>query len=503
MMSMSSAARAASVLLCVASARALGFGFEDVVARAQEAAARPYVEPRRVPPALGDIGYDQYRGIRYLQDNYLWADEGSHFQLAPVMPGGVYRHLVPINIVAGEAVERLAFHKEYFKYDEPELLQQIPDDLDYAGFELSYPLTSRDVQEKFLVFAGASYFRGVGKGGQWGLSARGAAIDCGLDEEFPDFVEYWLVKPPRDARTMTFFALLDSPRLTGAYQYVVTPGDALDVDVRSVLFTRASIQLLGVAPLTSMYWYGENTARPSGAWRPEVHDSDGLLVRNDGEPLWRPLVTPRGIRIDYFPVPDLQWFGLMQRDTAYSSYEDVGTRYDLRPSAIVTPRSGMKGGRTVLVRLPTNNEYLDNIVAFWSPAGPVEPNARLELNYDMRFGPSTIAPSDRATVAHTFVGHDLIAAHEKIGSYRLIVDFSGGRLARLPKTAPVLPSIALLEEGDIVEYQLERMEANGDWRLSILAKPAKDGPLALRASLVMNGEPLTEVWDYALEPNAE
>ena len=117
---------------------------------------------------------------------------------------------------------------------------------------------------KFLVFAGASYFRAIGKGGQWGLSVRGAAIDTGLPsgEEFPDFIEFWLVRPRPRATRMTVYALLDSPRLTGAYEFVISPGSVTRLDVRAVLFTREPIEQLGIAALTSMYFYGENTPRP-------------------------------------------------------------------------------------------------------------------------------------------------------------------------------------------------------------------------------------------------
>ena len=44
---------------------------------------------------------------------------------------------------------------------------------------------------------GASYFRVVGKGQVYGLSARGPAIDTALPsgEEFPRFREFWVERP--------------------------------------------------------------------------------------------------------------------------------------------------------------------------------------------------------------------------------------------------------------------------------------------------------------------
>ena len=200
-----------------------------------------------------------------------------------------------INEVIGPDVRRLPFRKDHFTYDEVELKQRIPDDLGYAGFELSYSLGQPTIDDKFLVFAGGSYFRGIGKGGQWGLSVRGAAINTGLasGEEFPDFIEFWLVRPQPRASRMIVYALLNSPRLTGAYNLLISPGASTRLDVSAVLFTRDRIEQLGIAPLTSMYFYGENTPRPHDAWRPEVHDSDGLLVHDGaGDWIWQPLVEP-------------------------------------------------------------------------------------------------------------------------------------------------------------------------------------------------------------------
>jgi glucans biosynthesis protein len=490
-----------TLLALLASARAFAFGFEDVDARAKALAATSYSPPREAPQFIREVGYDQYRGMRFQTGNNLWADDRSRFQVTPVMPGGVYRIIVPINVVDGDAVTPLAFRKEHFKYDEEELAGRIPDDLGYAGFELSYPLTTRNVQDKFLVFAGASYFRVIAAAApQWGLSARGAAIDTGVatGEEFPDFVEYWLVRPSRDASRMTIYALLDGPRLSGAFEFVVAPGTETALDVRAVLYTRASIALLGIAPLTSMYYYGENAPRPRGAWRPEVHDSDGLAVRAGGESLWRPLLAPPGVQSDAFAAAGIESFGLFQRDTSFASYEDPGARYDRRPSALVETRAGFDDGRVVLVQLPTNNEYMDNVVAFWAAPGAVEAGARLEHRYRLRFGPPAIAGATLAQVTHTFVGRDLVGADAKAGSFRVIVDFAGGRLGRMRESAAVSADVDVGSGGQVIERQLERIEATGEWRLSMLARPAGNAPLTLRAVLRANGEALTETWDYLL-----
>jgi periplasmic glucans biosynthesis protein len=481
---------------------ALAFAFEDVVARAQQLAAGPYQPPVETPRFMREMGYDQYRGIRHQAQHNLWRDAHSRFEVSPVMPGSVYARIVPINEVNGSNVRRLAFRKDHFTFDEPELRQRIPDDLGYAGFELSYSLDRRTIDGKFLVFAGASYFRGIGMGGQWGLSVRGAAIDTGLasGEEFPDFIEFWLVRPRARAKRMTVYALLNSPRLTGAYKFLISPGAATRLGVRAVLFTRHRIEQLGIAPLTSMYNYGENTPRPRDAWRPEVHDSDGLLVHDaSGDWIWQPLLNPSKITIHSFSAGNE--FGLLQRDRHFASYEDAETNYHRRPSAVVGLEQGFETGRILLVQLPTKNEFMDNIVAFWSLPGAVDGGTKLDLKYRLNFGGPTIAQTKLGQVVNTFVGRDVIDASSMAGEYRFIVDFRGARLDQLKADAPLVAAISSHAETAILEHQLKRVAATGFWRLSILARADTDKPLALRASLNVNGRQVTEVWSYELEAN--
>ena len=481
---------------------AVAFGFDDVIARARQLAAAPYQAPPETPSSMREIGYDQHRGIRYQTQHNLWRDTNSTFQVSPVMPGNVYSRIAAINEVNGSNVRRLAFRKDHFTFDEVELEQRIPNDLGYSGFELSYSLGRHTIDDKFLVFAGGSYFRAINKGGQWGLSVRGAAIDTGLasGEEFPDFIEFWLVRPRPRASRMTVYALLNSPRLTGAYEFVIFPGAPTRLDVRTVLFTRDRIEQLGIAPLTSMYFYGENTPRPHDAWRPEVHDSDGLLVQDrSGDWIWQPLLNPSKITFHNFSAG--REFGLLQRDRRFASYEDAEANYHRRPSAMVRLEQGFAPGRVLLVQLPTRNEFLDNIVAFWALPGPVDGGTKLDLKYRLSFGAPTSAQTKLGRVVNTFVGRDVIDASSRAGQYRFIIDFTGARLDQLNEDAPLYAAISSHEGTTILEHQIERVAATGFWRLSILARAGADKPLALRGLLNINGRPLTEVWSYELETN--
>ncbi|MCB1754924.1 MAG: glucan biosynthesis protein G [Gammaproteobacteria bacterium] len=493
------------VVSCIFPTLAAAFDFADVEAKAKALAEEDYTPPQAVPEFLRKLSYDEFRSIRFNTEESLWRDAGSNFQVMLMAPGLFFKHAVNINVIDAEGVHDLAFNKNFFTTDNENLRKRLPADLGYAGFKLTFPINNKSVQDQFLVFAGASYFRGVGKGDRFGISARGAALDTGLmsGEEFSDFVEFWLERPSKNSEQMKIFALLDSPRVAGAYEFVVNPGDSTRLDVRATLYTRDKVELLGLAPLTSMYFYGENTARPAGNWRPEVHDSDGLLVHNGtGEWLWSPLNNPKSLHIQSFYVENARGFGLVQRDRSFSSYEDTEAFYELRPSAWVTPKGDWGEGRIVLVEIPTSDETNDNIVAFWSPREAVEGGETLSLAYSLGFGADPVAEQDVGKAINTFLGRgDIMGGGDEAGAYRVVVDFAGGALEGLGNNSPVAVDASAQQGGEVLEEYVTYVESAGRWRLSLLAKPADGKPLALRATLRLDGEPLTETWTYTLLGN--
>jgi periplasmic glucans biosynthesis protein len=495
------------LVICLGIAEGAGaFGLEDVAARAQALAGRAYEPPTPIPRFMREIDYDAYQDIRFDEQRSLWRESNSRFQVMLFSPGLFYTHPVVIHVIDAEGVQRLPYRKGWFTFTDPEMERRVPADLGYAGFKLTYPLSGRGEQNQFLVFAGASYFRGVGRDNTWGLSGRGIAVNTGLPggEEFPSFTEFWLVRPSPQANTMRIYALLDGKSLTGAYQFDVHPGEATSLKVQAVLYPREAIRLPGIAPLTSMFFYGENTTRPSGEWRGEVHDSDGLLIHDgaSGEWLWRPLINPRRLEMDYLHTERLSGFGLLQRDTRFDSYQDLGARYDQRPSAWVTARGDWGPGRVVLVQLPTPSETNDNIVAFWTPVEPLPPGEPYRMSYQVDFGPPGAERAPLGQTAHTFVGDGSIVGGGHVeGAYRVIVDFRGGPLDRLRPSAPVTGRVTALEDGEVLEHFVEYNAPARAWRLSILAKPAADRPLALRAYLNEGERTLTETWTYRLPPD--
>src|SRR5262249_53738929 len=150
-----------------------------------------------------------------------------------------------------------------------------------AGFSGFRVMNGQNSDTDWLAFQGASYFRTAGSEDQYGASARGIAVNTALStaEEFPRFSEFWL---EQTESTVIVYALLDGPSITGAYRFDATKNGAVTTAVHAELFTRADIARLGFAPLTSMYWYGENLRERADDWRPEIHDSDGLAMWTGG-----------------------------------------------------------------------------------------------------------------------------------------------------------------------------------------------------------------------------
>ncbi|ROT99613.1 glucan biosynthesis protein G [Marinobacter sp. R17] len=482
---------------------ASAFGLEDVEQMAKARAGKPYEAPASAPQFLRDLSYSDYQAVRFKPEAGLWREGRSRFQVRMFPPGSYYSHAVTLHEVDSEGVEPINFDKANFTYPNDAFAKRVPADLGYAGFRLTFPMHKETDQEQFMVFGGASYFRGLGRDNRFGLSARGIAINTGLPsgEEVPSFVEFWLERPAGGSDTMRVYALLDGPSLTGAYRFDIHPGASTQVDVTARLFFRDKVELLGLAPLTSMFYYGKNTVRPVGEWRPQVHDSDGLLIHDGGtgEWLWRPLLNPRKLRMSYLQAEDLKGFGLMQRDTQFDQFEDLEARYDKRPSAWVETKGDWGKGHVVLVEIPTRSEVNDNIVTFWQPDGQVKAGDERTLQYTLSFGAPSIAKQPTAHATQTFVGEgNRIGGGNVEGAYRLIVDFKGGELDGLKPDAPVVSQVSGGDHVKVVEHFVEYNEPTDAWRLSMLVRPDPDADMTLRGFLSLEGKPLTETWTYQL-----
>jgi periplasmic glucans biosynthesis protein len=483
------------------------FGFEKVEEIASQAAAKAYSAPAKIPEFLQRLNYDQWRDIRFKRDRALWRGEDLLFEAQFIHPGFLYHVPVKINVVDGSEISELNYSPDHFNFGMNDFGHKLPADLGFAGFRFHYPVNRPDVFDEVIVFLGASYFRAVAKGQWYGLSARGLAIDVAEQkgEEFPYFKEFWLVKPRSGQAAVTIYALLDSPSVSGAYHFIVEPGEHTLVHVRSTLFLRREIRKIGLAPLTSMFLHGENHNVRGDDFRPEVHDSDGLLVGR-GEWIWRPLRNPRVLSTSKYLTERLQGFGLMQRDTEFASYQDLEAFYHNRPSAWVTPLGDWGSGHVELVEIPTTNEYNDNIIAYWVPTQKLPIGRPITLAYRMNwYSPQP----DRLGLG--WVTATRTSATNDPAKRRFLIDFKGGRLERLDDAMALDPVVTVTRQARVHDLQLKKNNFGDSWRLVFTVTPAEkelldkvmagtDKAIDIRAFLRQEGNAVTETWSYSFEP---
>tara|TARA_R110002051_G_scaffold6665_1_gene31991 strand:- start:4397 stop:5962 length:1566 start_codon:yes stop_codon:yes gene_type:complete len=482
--------------------------FNAVIERAQQLAETPYQAPEEsLPEVLRELNYDTYRQIRFDPDHAYWKDE-SPFSLQLFHSGFLFQTPIALNVIENDTATPLPFSSENYSYDgNAEKLQEY--DLsgsDHAGFRLHYPLNNAEYADEFAVFLGASYFRIVGRDQAYGLSTRGLAIDTASPdgEEFPAFREFWMYKPDANAEQFELLALLDSPSVSGAYRFIIQPGEDTEVEVEAELFAREDIAKLGVAPLTSMFTYGEASRQRPDDFRPQVHDSDGLLMHTgSGEWLWRPLTNPEQLRTSTFTDSSPQGFGLMQRERDFNRYLDTEAQYHRRPSQWVVPLDEWGPGHVELVEIPTPDETHDNIVAYWVADDALKAGESRRLHYlthTLNNDPEAHTLGRAIRTRHGSAAGPGQTDSSASEQRQFIVDFQGGALDEIAADQPVELDISA-QLGEVLLPQVTALPNNG-WRASFRV-PANNQPSDVRLRLTLNHEPVSETWNYVWYPDAE
>ncbi len=493
---------AAFVLVaCLARGQAaFAFGFDDVARSAEQLAAAAYRKPAdTLPKELAALTYEQYRDIRYRPENAWWRDAKLPFELGFHHRGLYYEQPVKISEITEQGVSEIKFDPGLFDYGANKIDPARMGALGFAGFRVHFPLNGK-YKDEVLSFLGASYFRALGKEQGYGLSARALAVDTGLPtgEEFPRFVEFWIERPAPAAKELVIHALMDSRSVTGAYRFTLKPGVETAIEVKARLYLREAVGKLGTAPLTSMFFFGENQRSPTDDYRPEVHDSDGLsLHAANGEWIWRPLVNPKRLLVTSFATANPLGFGLMQRDRDFSDYEDLDARYENRPSAWVEPKGSWGPGRVELVQIPSPDESNDNIVDYWVSDTPPQPKQPWDIEYRVLWQKDADARPPLAWVGQTRRGH----GNQKIpeNSIGLLVEFEGPIFKKLPAESKLEAIVSGDANIEILRRHVYRNEVTGGWRIALVVRRIDNGkPAELRAHLRNGNETISETWSYIL-----
>jgi len=488
-----------------------------VAQRALERAQKPFHDPGIDLPRVlqqDNLDYDKYREIEFRHDKALWLAEELPFRVEFFHPGYLYNKPVHINEFTPTYTQPIRFVQDFFNYRALRIQNEIPANTGYAGFKLLCQLNESNKWDELGAFQGASYFRLLGRNQRYGESARGLALNCGGNgpEEFPIFTDWWLGKPQPDDNHLVLFAILDSVSCAGAYEFDIRPGESTVVNVEAELFFREPamihaadtnappVKTIGFAPLTSMFWFGKNTERKFDDYRPEVHDSDGLLVKmGNGEILWRPLDNPPALRHQVFHAPNIRGFGLLQRERAFRAYEDTFNFYQQVPSVWVEPHGNWGDGDLHLVELSTRYEGLDNIVAFWDPKEKPAPLKACRFGYRLTWqgGAADLKLSENRVVSMR-VGLD---AHFE-NTRQFVMDFVGPKLEAVPESEPPAAIANCSANAAIVDNLVLRNPFLNGWRvvLKMQPKPGNADPVDLRCTLQKGTNILSETWTYQWSP---
>lgn len=505
------------------------FGFSNVEDLARKSAEMPYEKLQgKIPDFLSDLKAEQWARIRFKQKETIWRGEGLPFEIQMYHPGFIYTGGVRVHVVENGCSTLLECNSASFDYHDPALAEKAAQaKYDFAGFRLFSTHGVPKSASELVSFLGATRFRSKGKEADYGVHAQGVTINTAVPggEEFPYFSEFWIVKPQADDTSITVYALMNSPSMAGAYCFTIRPGTSTVMDVESKLFARknaAKPQKIGLAPLSSMFLFSETGSDGSVDYRPEVHNSDGLLSYDGSNWLWRPLVNPARLGITAFPMENTLGFGLMQRDNNFDHYQDIGARFERRGSLWVEPVGNWGRGHVELIEIPTRNEVNDNILVFWTPEKPEErqnssgdepekePGSQpgvLSSAYRLYWMTPGVTPHSLGRVAATRM------IRNSKESVRFILDFESETLKALPAETGLTSRIGLPDSTSLLAKKITKNPVTGGWRLdfsvripsqegvvqSLLSVRDGQGRLTFSASL-SKGEnlpdPLTEIWCY-------
>ena len=486
------------------------FSFEELVRRAREMAAREYVSPPRpMPHVVQQIDYDAHGKIKFRAEKALFADSDGTYPVTFFHLGQFFGKSVRMHLLKDGIAHEVEYHPELFDMPADSPAHALPPDSGFAGFRFQEWSTAEDWKtQDWVAFLGASYFRAIGGLGQYGLSARGIAIDAavpGRDEEFPDFIEFYIEGAGTPDSPVVVYALLDGPSVTGAFRFAMVRGldreKGVVMDVESSIHLRKDVERLGLVPLTSMFWYGEYGGHQLNDWRPEVHDSDGLAIWTaDGERIWRPLNNPPSTTVSAFVGASPKGFGLMQRDRNFENYQD-GVRYDRRPNLWVEPLKPLGEGMVQLLEIPTDDEIHDNIGAFWVPEAPAKAGNSYELSYRLHWVNDEPYPAENIaqTIATRLGKGGEPGKPRPPNVYRFAVEFDRPAvMTRIPYG--VFPKVMVtMSAGTVIRTFAEPVPDGNVWRAVFDAEIEPNTVADLRLYLDLDGKPLTETWLYQFE----
>ena len=474
------------------------YSFATLVERAKTMASGPYTdgEPPRAEQLLDQIDYDAFGKITFRPERSLKIGPAGtpvrlfHLQKYAKKPVGIH-------VVEGGSSREVLFFPEFFDMPKDSPARALPQDIGFAGFRV----LENGKEADWMAFMGAAYFRTSGELNQFGLSARALAVGTAMPdpEEFPRFTQFYF--SPSETGELVIDALMDSPSVTGAVRFDVDRPSGVVMTIKTHFFARKEMKRMGLAPLTSMFWFSEYSRRNATDWRPEIHDSDGLAIwTGAGERLWRPLNNPPRVMTSSFLDRNVKGFGLAQRDRDFDHFQDDGVFYERRATCWVEPIGDWGAGMVQLVEIPTDDEIYDNVVAYWLGEKPVQPGDEVRLDYRLHWVKSEPFPAAVATVFSSRIGAGGVPGQPRPpGVVKFVIDFDGGQIGELSREDGV-EAVVTASSGKVSGVYCLPVVGTKRWRAVFDLAPTSLDPVELRLFLKHDGVALTETWLSQFHP---
>jgi glucans biosynthesis protein len=467
------------------------FAASNVLELARILAKRPYQAPASTLPELfANLDADGYAQIKAQPNAFLWDKEGRGFTIEPLHRGFAYQSPTALHVIEDGMIRRIAYERDRFDFGKLNVPETLPN-LGFSGFRIFGDAQDGPMRD-IALFQGATFYRSMGRNQVSGAAARGLFVKLGdqKGEEFPNFRAFWLEKPGPVSDTLIIHALLDSESVTGAYRFTIKSGEMTVIDTEMTLVPRVLIDNYGIAGVTATYYFGPNSRRNSDDVRAAAYEAGGLQIKNGNEEwVWRPLSNPQSLQMSVFVDPSPRGFGLLQRDRDFLTFLDDEQNFEKRPSVWNEPIGEWAPGAVQLTEIPSDNDINDNILAFWRPKQPLQPDQEQSFVYRQYWCWQPPERPPLATVSTTRVGK---AAGKK---RRFVVDFMDERFKQAEDTNTIKPglsaSIGTLSRIKTTFYPDRRL-----CRVSFDLDPGNDTLSELRLLLNKNDQPISETWLY-------
>ncbi|WP_332685250.1 glucan biosynthesis protein [Bosea sp. (in: a-proteobacteria)] len=460
-----------------------------VVEAARMLSRRPMVPltATDLPEGYATLPYDQYVGIRAQPGGLIWAGENRGFTVEPIHRGYVFSAPVSLFTVEDDVVRRVAFDRGKFDYGRvtppPAGL-----DLQFSGFRVA---TGLERPYEVAIFQGATFFRSLARGQNFGALARALILRPGetRGEEIPFFRAYWIERPSPASGVLIIHALLDSESVTGAVRMTLRPGDLTFIDVEMTLFARANLEHVGFGCTMGTFFTGPQSRRGFDDLRPSVHEISGVQMQSGtGEWIYRPLSNPANLQVSSFQDSNPRGFGLVQRERDPNAFVDDDQRLELRPSVWMEPLGEWGQGSVQLIEIPTDSELNDNIIAYWRPRQPIAAGSETAVAYRQAW---CWQPPDKPALAiatRTRQGRGSQARRR-----RFLVDFTGDRLSDAGLVAATRATVTATP-GAVHNLRLWPFPERRIMRVGFEVDPGNENLSELRLVLDAGGQPVSETW---------